>query len=808
MLQIAFRRLRRNRPAISALQIAGLAFGMAGFLLVAQFVFFERSFDRAIPERERLFRLGANIYREGALHLRSAMSYLDLGPSLQADFPADIEAVARLVILGGQLRAGDENFLEDRLCYTDETFPALFGLEMLRGDAGSALAEPGAALLSESAARQFFGTTECLGRTLEFESQFPQKLYTVRGICRDMPPNSHFRSRVFLSLKSLTQTPGVLEGWAWRDFVNYLQLKPGADPAAFSQKINRTDYVGTHWPRYPERLIRHELFLQNVPDIHLAPRLDAEFGAVGNGKTVSNLSLLGLFLLVVSVLNFVLLSLAKSADRAKEIGIRKTVGAGKGRLVGQFFAENLPVFAVSAVLAGLLVWAAQPFFRDLTGAEIGFEFLKNPALAALVAGGFVGLLLLANLAPAWAMSRLAPAGLIRPASSAGATGGLSRARGALVVFQFSLAIFMMLSTLVVWQQIRFLLHRDTGLRLDQTLVLRFHNDRSPEMAAKISALKTRLLAEMPGGSSQVSSSMSVPGDGNPWVPSIRKLSENGLGAGASRVISLNAVDADFIPNYGLKILAGRNFDPARYPEHDALVLTETAARALGYARPEDALRERYICAGDTVRVVGVVSEYSESGGQRLPPEAMFVQRTDEARRLSVRLAAGADLPAAIESMRRIWQEVFAGAVFDFVFLDQHFARQFDAEMRFGKITGLFASLAILIACMGLLGIATLAIAKRTKEIGIRKVLGASIAGITGLLAKDFLKLVLIAIVIASPIAYYFMQNWLADFAYRIDLQWWMFAGAGVLAVAIAFLTVGFQSVRAALANPVKSLRSE
>jgi putative ABC transport system permease protein len=374
----------------------------------------------------------------------------------------------------------------------------------------------------------------------------------------------------------------------------------------------------------------------------------------------------------------------------------------------------------------------------------------------------------------------------------------------LVVFQFSVAVFMMVATLVIWRQIQFLLHRDIGVNLDQTLVLTFTNDRGPAVAAKISALKTALL-QNPNVRS-ATASMSVPGDGNPWVPSIRKFSETG-GVGASRVIVLNAVDADFIPTFGLKILAGRNFNPAIFPEPDAIVFTETAARALGFASPETALNQRFICAGDTVSVVGVVSDYTESGGQRLPPESMFVQRTDELARLSLKIEAH-NMPATIESVRRTWDAVFAGATFNYFFLDAHFAAVYDAEIRFGKIAGLFSGLAILVACMGLLGIAMLAISKRTKEIGIRKVLGASVASVVGLLSRDFLKLVLIAIVIASPIAYYFMQRWLSDFAYRIEIQWWMFAAAGAAAVGIAFLTVGFQSVRAALANPVKSLRSE
>jgi putative ABC transport system permease protein len=802
MLRIAFRRLFRHRPFVGALQIAGLGIGLASFALIAQFVFFESSFDRSNPNREHLCRVGANIYREGELHLRSAITYLDLGPSLLADFPGEVEAFARLAMMGGEFKIGDKTFLEERLFYTDAVFPTLFNLEMISGDPRSALAEPGAMLLNESTARRFFGTADCLGQALRFECMFPQKHYVVRGVFRDLPQNSHLQSHVFLSMKSLTDQPGVLEKWAWRDFVNYVLLKPGVSEAQFAQKTNRTDYVGGYWPRYPERHIRHELFFQKIANIHLGPRLDSEFAVVGNAKTVRILSLLGLFLLLVSVVNFVLLALAKSGERSKEIGIRKTIGAGKTSLVGQFLLENLPILSISGALAAGLVWAAQPFLADLTGTNLPFTFFENPVLLAATVGVFTTILLFGNLLPAFAMSRFAPVGLLRSGQTQAGSGG-GWQRKSLVVFQFSVAVFMMVATLVVWRQIQFLLHRDTGLNLDQTIVLRFPNDRSPEVAAKISTLKTTLLQHPDLRSA--TASMSVPGDGGPWVPSIRKFSETG-GVGASRVIHLNAVDADFIPAYGLKLLAGRNFNPAIFPEPDALILTETAARALGFPTPEHALNQRFICAGDTVSVIGVSSDYSESGGQRLPPESMFVQRTDEIQRLSLRVETR-DMATTLAAVQQTWEQIFTGSTFDYFFLDQHFAALYDAEVRFGKIAGLFAALAILIACLGLFGSSALVISTRTKEIGIRKVLGASVAGITGLLARDFLKLVLVAIGIASPVAYYFMQRWLADFAYRIDIQWWMFVAAGAAAVAIAFLTVGFQSVRAALANPVKSLRS-
>lgn len=796
-----WRKLLRHKT-INALQITGLSIGLAGSILLAQYVFFESSFDAYNANRNDLYRVCANIYREGDMDVSSGVTYLDLGPSLQADYPAEVQAYTRLVNMGGPIQIADKNFLEPKVIYVDGSFPALFDLRMLAGDRRTALNDPGTAILSKAAAEQFFGTTDCLGKTFQFQSMFPQKLYEVRGVFEDLPGNAHLQGRVFLSISSLTQTPGVVEKWAWRDFPNYLLLKPGT-AEQFAQKIAQTDYVGAHYGAYPERQIRHKLFLQRVADIHLSPRLSFDYALVGNAKTVQNLSFLGLFLLLVSTLNFVLLALAKASERSKEVGIRKTIGANQRSLLGQALLENLPILMVAAVVAVGLIFVAQPALRALTETDMPFTFLENPRLLGMALLLFAGIIIAGNLLPALAMTRFAPISLLKTGQSS-ARGGGQWPRKSIVVFQFSLAVFMVVATLTIWQQIQFLLHRDIGLNMDQTLVLNIPNDRSEALAAKMSALKKTLAQNTQIRS--VTSSGSVPGDAGPWIPSIRKYSE-GEGVGASRIISLNAVDSDFFEAYGMKILAGRNFRPGSEPERGAIVFTEKAAKVLGYQNPEDALGQRFICARDTVAVVGIVSAYTETGGQSLPGDFMFVQRPDEYTRLSIKLKAE-DMQASLTNIEKSWKETFSGTDLNYFFLDEYFAQLFTAEMRFGKIAGIFSALTILIACMGLLGIAILTIGKRTKEIGIRKVLGASALGILGLISRDFLKLVVVAILIASPLAYYAMQQWLQDFAYRIELPWWIFVAAGAFALLLAFLTLSLQSFKATQANPVQALRSE
>ena len=379
-------------------------------------------------------------------------------------------------------------------------------------------------------------------------------------------------------------------------------------------------------------------------------------------------------------------------------------------------------------------------------------------------------------------------------------------RRSLIVFQFGMSILLISGTVVVFQQLQFMQQKDLGMDISQTLTVRTpsieHDDTL--MVAKLRLVKDRL-RQHPRVNS-VTSSHNVPGDEYLWVPGIRKVSEDAAN-NSSRVIYLNPIDEAFIPQFGLKMLAGRNFRAEETEAANAMIFTETACRSLGFSEVEDALGERFVTMGDTFSVVGVTRDYQQWGFQKAAGDFVFINQLSTIRKLSLKVSPQ-DLPATLDDVKRTYQEVFPDQLFEHVFLDRHFAQQYEADERFGQIAGVFAGLAIFIACLGLLGLSLFMALQRRKEIGIRKVLGATTTGIVGLLSKDFLKLVFIAFFIASPLAYFLMEKWLQDFAYRIDISWSVFAIACAFAVGVAFLTVSFQSIKAALANPVESLRSE
>jgi len=750
-----------------------------------------------------MFRVAADLYREGELDFRSAMTYLALSPTLQRDFPEEVEGYTRLLTTGGLLHIEEKHFREDFFFYADASLPQIFSLDLMAGSAAHALVQPNMAILSESAARKYFGTPDCLGRSIRIENSLPgDPNYQIAGIYRDIPENAHLRSDIFLSLSTLTQVPDFLPDWAWRDFYNYVLLRPGA-AERLSRKISAEDYVGKYFPAYPERHLRHELYLQPVSDIHLHSNLEMEMSGNGDARTLNYLLLIGAFVLCMAWSNYLILVTARAVREQKNVGIRKAVGANRNQLTGYYLTQSLllhsSALSASIGLAALL----QPGFEQVLGRSVPFSFFSDPALLA-TCGAFVGIgTLLSCLYPAWLQAGFSAARIFQHRILRDSREGI-RLRQGLIVFQFAVSVILMVASAVIFRQLDFMKTRDLGMNLDQTLVM--HVPITRDSAAQSALLVFKNMALRNPNVEAVSLSHLVPGDESLWTPGIRPIGADGSPA-ASRIVFVNSVDATFVPAFGMKILAGRNFYDEVGSDRNSMLLTETACRSLGFTSPEQALNRRYLFFGEPRTVVGVVSDYQQWGVQRQPGDYVFVNLTDEYQRISIKTGAQ-NVASTLAFLEKTAKDVFPEAPFEYVFLDQHFARQYEAEQRSGTIALLFTAVAIFIACLGLFGLASHLVAQRTKEIGIRKVLGATIAGITGLLAKDFLKLVLLAILIALPLAWWAMNRWLEDFAQRIVLQWWLFALAATTALVIATLTVGFQSVRAALRNPVKGLRSE
>lgn len=798
--KLAIRHFLFNKQS-TILNLLGLSIGIAGFLLLLQYTLFEKSYDRYHEKTGDIHRVTMDVYRNNKLNVKSATSYFALPPALKNDFP-EVENYTRFFGSGGLIHIGEKRFREEAFYYTDSTLFEVFSINMLHGDSKTALINPNSAVLSETAALKYFNSLDCVGSRFEIQNWPSQQEYVVTGVMADIPENSHFRSEMFLSMTTLSQIPDLLSEWGWRDFYNYLVIKPGS-AELLEQKMNATDYIADHYERFRELNIHQDLHLQPIEDIHLNSNLSLEAAVNGNGKAVNLLLLIGLFILLMAWVNYINLTTAKAVTRAKEVGVRKTIGANRGNLMKQFLTQSLLLNALAFLIALILLETIQPFFHALIGKNISFQWVQDPMLLGGLSIVFLGGLLLSSFYPAFVLSGFSPKTIFNQEKIGNKVSG-ALLRKSLIVLQFGIAILFVAGTLVVLQQLQFMRKKDLGMDISQTLVVRAPNLRDSLTVSEFELFKQRLLQN--SSINSIASSHNVPGDENTWVPGIRKITEDASNA-VSQVIFLNSIDPSFVAQYELEVLAGRNFYPNESASAHSMLLTETACRTFGIQNYEEALGQRYRCMGDTFTVRGVVSDYQQWGFQKAPGEYVFINSPEEFRRIAMKISTE-DLAGTIDFVNKAYDEVFPTELFEYFFLDSHFEKQYQADAQFGKITSIFAGLAIFIACLGLLGLSLFIVLQRRKEIGIRKVLGATTAGLVGLLSMDFLKLVFLSIFIATPIAWYFMNEWLQDFAYRIDIQWTIFVFAGIIAIGIAFLTVSFQSVKAALANPIESLRSE
>ncbi len=510
-------------------------------------------------------------------------------------------------------------------------------------------------------------------------------------------------------------------------------------------------------------------------------------------------------MLLIAWFNYINLSTAHAQTRAREVGIRKAVGSSRGSLIAQFLTEAALLNVTAIVFSLLLARLLMPAFERLSGKSMPFALVSEPRLWMSVLGVFVAGTLLAGLYPAFVLSSFKPASVLKGGAVESKSGGGISLRKALVVAQFAASVALIVGTIVVFRQLSHLRSADLGLNLDKTLVVKAPSVLSSGFRQNLNTFKNEM--KQVAAVRNVAASSVVPGDPFDWLAGgIRRWDAPETD---SKAVKAMAMDFDFVDAYQMQLLAGRNISAEIISDSNACILNERAVSHLGLGTPAEAVGTDINFWGERLKIVGVVKNFHQQSPKAVfEPLVMRVLGADGSPNFLSLKIDSRDLPQTLEAIRAKWSAVFPGNPFDYFFLDEHFEKQYAADQRFGSVFGMFALLAIFVSCLGLFALASYVARVRTKEIGIRKVLGASVTGLTGLLAKDFLKLVVVAIAVASPVAYYFMQRWLADFAHHIDIQWWMFAVAGIGAILIAFLTVSFQSVRTALTNPVQSLRSE
>ncbi|MEO5681406.1 MAG: FtsX-like permease family protein [Chitinophagaceae bacterium] len=787
--KVAFRNLWRHRT-FSFINILGLTVGLTAFFLIFMYVKFELSYDAFNSKADRIYRVVADL-KTPSETLRTSGPGWAVGPNIKEEF-AEVEAVARVTGDNILVRKGEIKFREENAIWADSSLFKIFDFTLSKGNPRTALSEPFSIVFTETAAKKYFGKEDPMGKTLLLTGDaFPS---TVTGIIKDIPENSQVKADMLVSMSTITAKFNKTLDSQWANYGNrtYILLKPQVKAAsllaklpAFLEKRNGTEMKRLQM--FPT------LLLEPLRDVYLHSTRDGN--KTGNSGNVYIFSIIALFILVIACINFVNLTTARSAERAKEVGIRKVVGAGKGQLAKQFIGESVLICVIAFVLAVIAAALLLSPFNQLSGKIIAQSIFEHGAYLLILFVIAVAIGILAGIYPALVLSSFQPVKVLKGRFATGTKGTILR-KG-LVVAQFTISIALIIGTIVVYAQMKYMRSQDLGFNKEQKLIIDSQGDPAKN------TLK-QSIASIPGVQA-TSLAGSVPGGGNPGAYS---QVENKKGDMQIANLDLYFTDFDYIPQYQIKIVAGRAFSKEMGTDTtQAMLLNETAVKLFGYSSAKDIIGKKFDQWGRKGTVIGVTEDFHFRSLQEvIKPLSMRIE-PDRCYLISATVTA-AQVPATIAAIESKWKALIPNRPFSYFFLDEFFDKQYRSEMRFGKLFLNFALLAIFISCLGLLGLASYSTMQRTKEIGIRKVMGASVGGIVNLLSRDFLVLVLISFVVAAPIAWYGMHSWLKDFAYRIDISWWVFVLAGIIAVVIALGTISFQAIKAAVANPVKSLRTE
>jgi putative ABC transport system permease protein len=807
----AFRNLTK-RKGYAALNIFGLTLGMTSCLLIFKYVAFERGYDRFQTKSSQVYRVQLDDYQNGKLAVLCASNYAALAPALKQDFP-EIEEATRFFKTHMLLSNDKSNtrFNEDKIFYAEPAFLNLFDVHLLTGDTKTALEGPEKIVISEELAKKYFNNTHVLGKILNWKVNGYTAPLMVSGVFKNYPANSHVRFSALVSYKSFANRTGSGNGsdngaensWFWTDFYTYIRLKPGADPHKLQAALPA--FAERHVNNLSENLTNHDhSVFQVVPmqDIHLYSHYTEEAEPTGDGKSVAFLYLIGFIILGIAWVNYINMATARSLERAREVGVRKLLGAVRGNLIVQFMVEGFMINLLALVLALIISFMLMKPFGQLTGKPLGSLFEMPASYVFAFSGLFLAGSFISGIYPAFVLSGFNPVTVLKGLFKNSGK-GLWLRKG-LIVGQFATSILLISGTIIIYRQLQFMRKQNLGVNINQTIVLHGAASVADSVGESLyQTFKNEVLA-VPGVT-HVTSSSTVMGQEVLWGTNWK--AQNGNNLGAANVFQI-AIDYDFISGYGMKILAGRNFSKDFPADKKSILLNANASKLLGFQKPEEALHQTIISMnGDTMQVVGVVADFHQEGLQKeITPLILLLNpraRNTYSIKMDPQLAT-----ATIASLKKIWDRYFPLDPFNYFFLDEFFDRQYDENKRFGDIFGLFSMLAIVIACLGLLALSAYNVLQRTKEIGIRKVLGASVRDLVTILSKDFMLLVMIAFVLAIPVSVWMMNRWLLSFAYRINISWWIYALAGSISILIALLTIGFQAVKAALGNPVISLRSE
>ncbi|HEX6849240.1 MAG TPA: ABC transporter permease, partial [Chitinophagaceae bacterium] len=799
----AWRSLWKNKT-FSAINIFGLSIGVAAFLMIINYLRFEYSYDDAHLKKDRIYRVPMMTKEKGGKEQTFAFTYPAVAPALKRDFPEIAEA-ARFRRQGGIVTFKDQKIVEaGQVYYADAALFNIFSFQFVKGNAASAFKELNDAVITEETAKKYFGNEDPIGKPLRYRNED----YIVKGVLEDIPANSHIRFNILLNYEKYIQlTDGAANtSWGWSDFYTYVLVKPGTNVKALEAKLPAFTerYMGADMK---ERAYENFFYLQPLKDIHVKSKYDYEMAGNGNLSYLKYLGIAALFILFIAWINYVNLSTAHSLDRSKEVGIRKVVGAGKFQLVRQFLGESLFINIIAIIIGIVIFRLTLSSFSRFVEKDITYLNVTDWRFWLFMLLVFLAGSLLAAFYPAFILSSFQPIYSIKTSpGGSGSIGGKGFLRKSLVVVQFIAAIVLIAGAIGFYKQLHFMQTQKLGIDIDETLVVQqtANTDSSgiPSFNAFINDMKANPAVQ------SVTASTSVPG-GEIGGSSGYYL-RNSLAGKRCRNLG---VDKEFVPSYGLQIVAGRNFSNDRPPvDTNTIVnvlLNETAVKVFGLATNEEAIGKKLSDGGGyQYQVIGVVKDWHQESLQNsFDPVVFYPEEERNLGAFSLKFKTN-DLPAFLDFVKQKWSQYYPQSPFRFIFLDERFNAQYKSDRLFSTVLWLFTAIAICVASLGLFGLSLFTVAKRNKEISIRKVLGATAFQISSLITKDYLKLVLIAGVVALPVAFTLVNNWLKDYAFHIHIGVWFFFLPVIMIVLIALLTVLYQSLKAAFSNPVKNLRSE
>ena len=798
---IAWRNIMRQK-SYSGINIIGLAIGIAACLLILQYVAFEVSYEDFHSNKDRIYRVQQDRFDNGKLSTQWAGGAYAVGNSFKDAIP-EVEDYVKLVPRDAVIvEVNNQPVKINKVFYATNSFFSIFTYPLITGDKKTALTEPFTAAISETTAQTLYGSTNAVGKRLTLNRR---RDYTITAVFKDAPANTQLRPDILLSYPSFLKIVGPDNNpetaWTWDGCLTYLLLRKGADPNVVEKKFVPVveKFTAEEMKRFNAAV---SYYLAPLTDIHLHSNFIGEPAPNGDGKTTYLLLAIAFFIAVIAWVNYINLATARAVNRAKEVGIRKTVGSQRKQLVIQFLSESALLNGFALILALAIVMIAIPGFNQLSGQSLSFSLFSKTSFWLGLLGLFLIGVFFSGLYPAFVLSAFKPIEVLKGKLVATTKGALMR-KG-LVVFQFAASLFLLIGTLVVYRQIQYMRKQSLGINIDQTLVVRppgvlTDSTYVQNMSAFKEALKQQTAIK------GVSISTSIPGQPVDWNAGGIKLA--GTDESTQKQYRVIGTDHDYMKQYGIKLIAGRYFSKDFGTDDSAVIFNKKGFEQLGLNKPEDAIGKTIDFWGRQYTIVGVAENFHQQSLREAIEPLIFRLIPDVRGYLSVKTPVS-HAGETIKLVKNNWDKFFPGNIFEYFFLDDHFDQQYKADQRFGQVFGLFTLLAILVACLGLFGLASFTTLQRTKEIGIRKVLGASVTRILKLLYQEFAILLAIAFVIAVPLSWLTISNWLQGYPFRINIEWFYFIIPFAAILIIALLTVSFQSIKAAIANPVKSLRTE